>query len=149
MAQRLADLSGCKLDLSVNTQSFDVTLVVPALEQVPILVMDDNLDTLQMLSRYASSSRYHVITSHEPEQAIKLAEFHRPKAIVLDVMMPHVDGWELFQRLRQHPPTADIPIIICTILAQKELALLLGASDFLRKPISRQSFLNALDQCIG
>jgi CheY-like chemotaxis protein len=149
MAQRLADMSGCKLDLSVNARSFDVTLVVPVLEQLPILVIDDNLDALQMLSRYAYGSRYHVITSHEPEQAITLAELHLPKAIVLDVMMPHVDGWELFQRLRQHPPTADIPIIICTILAQKKLALLLGARDFLRKPISRQTFLSALDQCIG
>lgn len=149
MAKSLADLSGCKLDLAVNARVFDVTLTVPALEQLPVLVIDDNLDALQMLSRYASNSRYHLITSHEPEQAVRLAELYRPKAIVLDIMMPHVDGWDLFQRLRQYPPTADMPIIVCTILAQKELALLLGASEFLRKPVSRQAFLGALDQCLG
>jgi len=107
------------------------------------------VDALQMLSRYAASTRYHVITLNDPEQAVKLAESSHPKAIVLDVMMPHVDGWELFQRLRQNPSTARIPIIVCTILAQKELALLLGANGFLRKPVSRQTFLSTLDQCMS
>ena len=149
MAKNLASLSGCKLDLSVTARSFDTTLTIPFLEQIPILVIDDNVDALQMLSRYASSSRYHLITSHETDKALALAELHHPKAIVLDIMMPGVDGWELFQRLRQHPPTADIPIIVCTILAQKDLALLLGATEFLRKPISRHTFLSALDHCTG
>ncbi len=82
----------------------------------------------------------------EPEQAVPLAELNHPKVIVLDVMMPGVDGWEVLQRLRQNPTTADIPIIVCTILAQEELALSLGVDDFLRKPVSQQSFLNALNQ---
>ena len=63
--------------------------------------------------------------------------------------MPHVDGWEILGRLKQHPATKDIPIVVCTILAQQELALSLGASGFLRKPVSRQAFLSALDRQIG
>jgi CheY-like chemotaxis protein len=61
------------------------------------------------------------------------------------VMMPNVDGWELLGRLRQHPSTADIPVLVCTILPQETLALSLGASAFVRKPITRQVFLSALD----
>jgi len=64
----------------------------------------------------------------------------------VDVMMPGVDGWELLGRLRQHPLTGHIPIVVCTVLTQEELALSLGASDFLPKPVARQAFLEALDR---
>ena len=77
-----------------------------------------------------------------------MADKISPQIIVLDVMMPHVDGWEILGRLRQHPVTGQIPIIVCTILAQEELALSLGASSFIRKPITRQAFLAALDHQI-
>jgi CheY-like chemotaxis protein len=69
-----------------------------------------------------------------------------PQAILLDVMMPQVDGWKVLARLRQHPATEQIPVIVCTIMAQEELALALGAGGFLRKPVSRQDFLDALDR---
>lgn len=74
-----------------------------------------------------------------------MAQESPPRIIVLDVMMPEIDGWEVLGRLRQHPLTSHIPIIICTILAEEELALSLGASGFLRKPVSREAFLGALD----
>ena len=59
--------------------------------------------------------------------------------------MPQTDGWRVLSQLRQHPVTADTPVIVCTILAQQALALSLGANAFLRKPITRQDFLAALD----
>ena len=61
-------------------------------------------------------------------------------------MMPQLDGWELLGRLRQHPRTSYIPIVVHTILPQEELALSLGASAFIQKPVTRQAFLAALDQ---
>ena len=63
--------------------------------------------------------------------------------------MPQVDGWEVLGRLRQHPLNSHIPTIVCTILAQEELALSLGASAFVRKPVTRQAFLAALDRQIA
>ena len=68
-----------------------------------------------------------------------------PHLIVLDVMLPGIDDWELLGRLRAHPRTRAAPIIICTILPQKELALALGAAAFIRKPVSRPALLSALD----
>jgi len=72
-----------------------------------------------------------------------------PQIIVLDVMMPQTDGWRVLSRLRQHPLTSNIPVIVCTILAQEALALSLGANAFLRKPVTRQAFLAALDRQVG
>jgi CheY-like chemotaxis protein len=62
------------------------------------------------------------------------------------VMMPRVDGWEMLGRLRQHPRTAHIPVVIVTILAQEELALSLGAKAHLLKPVTQATFLSVLDQ---
>jgi CheY-like chemotaxis protein len=149
MAHRLADLCGGRLILSADEGTFNATLILPALEQLPVLVLDDNADTLQLLQRYTAGTRYRLIGTQDPEQALSLAEQFSPQVIVLDVMMPQVDGWEVLGRLRQHPLTSHIPIIVCTILAQEELALCLGASAFMRKPVIRQAFLAALDRQVA
>ena len=56
------------------------------------------------------------------------------------------DGWKVLGRLRQHPDTSQIPVIVCTILPQEDLAFSLGASAYLRKPLKRADFLAALDR---
>ena len=56
------------------------------------------------------------------------------------------DGWTLLSQLREHPNTRNIPVIVCTILAHKQLAVTLGAADFIRKPVRRADFLAALDR---
>lgn len=146
IVHRMATLCGGRLALSEDNGAFAATLALPALELLPVLVIDDNVDTLQLLQRYASGTRYRLLGVQDPDQAIALAEKVAPQVIVLDVMMPQIDGWEVLGRLRQHPATAHSPVIICTILAQEELALSLGASAFLRKPVTRQAFLDALDR---
>ena len=90
-------------------------------------------------------SRYALITTQDAQEALRLAHEYSPRIIVLDVMMPRTDGWKMLGRLREHPVTEHIPVIVCTILAQEELAFGLGASGFVRKPLSRQAFLAALD----
>jgi CheY-like chemotaxis protein len=61
-------------------------------------------------------------------------------------MLPGVDGWEILGRLREHPTTSSVPVIISTILLQEDLALSLGAAGFLRKPFTQTALLAALDQ---
>jgi len=118
-------------------------------EQLPVLAIDDNADTIQLMQRYTTGTRYRLLGTHGLEQALDLAEQFSPQIVVLDVMMPQLDGWEVLGRLRQHPLTSRTPIIVCTILPQEELALSLGASGFVRKPITRQSFLAALDRQVA
>jgi CheY-like chemotaxis protein len=146
IARRLVQMCGGRAQVSTGAASFAATLVLPALEQLPVLAVDDNAGTLQLLRRYTAGTRYRLIETRDPEQALALAERHSPQVIVLDVMMPRIDGWEVLGRLREHPLTRHIPIIVCTILAQEELALSLGASDFVRKPVTRQALLAALDR---
>lgn len=148
MAHRLADLCGGRLTLSDDQQALIATLTLPASEQLPVLAIDDNTDTLRLLQRYTAGTRYRLMTTQDSEQALTLVEKFSPQIIVLDVMMPEVDGWEVLGRLRQHPLTRQIPIVVCTVLSQEELALSLGASDFLRKPVTRRAFLAALDDQI-
>lgn len=145
-AQELAGLCGTRLTWTEDAHEVRATMVLPVREQLPVLVIDDNTDTLELLRRYVADSRYLLITTPDAEEAISLAEKYSPRIIVLDVMMPHIDGWKVLGRLRQHPVTEHIPVIVCTILAQEELALSLGASGFIRKPLSRQAFLAALDE---
>lgn len=145
LARQLAGLCGALVTLSEDGGAFRAQMMLPAREQLPVLVLDDNADTLELLRRYAVDSRYSLITAQNAEEALSLAQRHSPRIIVLDVMMPHIDGWKVLGRLRQHPATDRIPVIVCTILAQEELALSLGASGFVRKPLSRQAFLAALD----
>jgi CheY-like chemotaxis protein len=147
MAGRLADLCGGRLTLSEQTEAtFSATLTLPALERLPVLAIDDNADTLQLLQHFTTGTRYRLVGTRDPEQAIDLAQELSPQIIVLDIMMPQVDGWKVLGRLQHHPLTGHIPIIVCTILAQEELALSQGACGFLRKPVTQETLLAALDQ---
>jgi CheY-like chemotaxis protein len=124
----------------------NLRLRLPICEQSAVLVIDDNPDILQLLQRYAAGTRYQVIGAQDPGRAFELLETRAPRIIILDVMMPRVDGWELLRKLRSHPITGRLPIAICTIMNQPELAYALGANAFLRKPITQTAFLEALDR---
>jgi len=146
MARQLVDACGGRLSVATGTAPFQATVSLPILEQIPILVIDDHADTVRLFRRYTAGTRYQIVDASTATDAFHLAEQLTPAAILLDVMMPEVDGWELLGRLRQHPLTAHIPIVVCTILPQEELALALGASDFLHKPVSQAVFLERLDR---
>jgi CheY-like chemotaxis protein len=146
IAGELAHISGGRLYVNAPGDPFFIRLVLPALEQYPVLVVDDNEDSLELFKRYSAGSRYGLVCTRDTDPVLELVESIRPRIIVLDIMMPKENGWIVLGRLRQQPLSAEIPIIICTILPQEKLALSLGASAFLKKPVSRQAFLQALDQ---
>ncbi len=145
-AQELASFYEAQLSIPAqHDQGFTATLTLRAPEQTPILVIDDNVDWLELLQRYAADSHYQVVGIHEPEQARHFAEQMQPAIIFLDVMMHNVDGWQVLSELRNDPSTERFPIVICTILPVEELALSLGANLFLQKPVTRQQFLATLN----
>ena len=159
MARRLAALSGAVVEVEGQADTDasgasdsslhvppTVSLRLPLAEQVAVLVIDDNTDTLQLLQRHLAGTRYRFVGARDPEQGLALAASWPPRAIVLDVMLPGMDGWELLGRLREHPQTRGVPIVVCTILPQEELALTLGAAAFLRKPVRRDALLATLDR---
>lgn len=103
-----------------------------------VLAVDDNLDNLVLLE-YQLSSVAHcaVVTAATGESAVHLAHHSQPDLILLDILLPDMNGVEVIQRLRQSPETADIPIVALTALARTEdrdRILESGCSDYLTKP---------------
>lgn len=151
-AGQLLALCGGSLAARCSKQpeaAFCAELALPALEQTLIVVVDDNVDTQQLYSRHLAGSRYRVAGALNASAGMELALEDMPHAIVLDVMMPDRDGWALLGQLREHPATSHIPVIVCSILPQEQLALVLGAAEFLRKPVSRDDLLAALERQVA
>ena len=146
IAAHLSALCGSQLAVTGDAQHFNAVVSIPAIDSLIVLVIDDNEDIIHLLQRYASGTSYLVLGTTQPERVFDILQDHDVRIIVLDAMMPKVDGWEMLGRLRQHPRSANIPVVILTILAQEELALSLGARAHLMKPVTQESFLNALDR---
>lgn len=145
VARQLIERAGGSLAISTGADRGEISFSLPALAQIPVLVIDDNADILQLFQRYAQGSRYAVSGVQQPSEAYPAIEAIRPRIIVMDVMMPELDGWDLLTQLRQDHRFQDTTIIICSILPQEELARSLGANGFLQKPVLPEDFLKELD----
>ncbi|MBI2939232.1 MAG: response regulator [Chloroflexi bacterium] len=122
---------------------------LPALQPATVLVVDDNPGVARLFRRYLQGTGYRVVEASTGQGAVALAQQVRPDAVILDVLLPSQDGWEILQQLRGDEITRDIPVIVCSILHERALALALGVTDFLPKPVSRTSLLAALGRCLG
>lgn len=145
----LASVGGVQVEPQVAHTLIGVTLQLPTSPPNVILVVDDNEDTLELLRRYLTVHNYVVVSSASAVDAFELAQGLHPQAITLDLMMPDCDGWDLMRMLLAHPETRTIPIIVVSVLRQKELALSLGATAFLEKPFNEQRLLAMLQEIGG
>jgi len=148
MARQIAARCGAAIETSLDAEHFAATIALPLPQGVSVLVIDDNDDTLRLLRRYVAGTPFAILATSTLAEALALAAETRPQIIVLDVMMPHVDGWELLARLRQHPLTMHAPVVVCSILTQEKLAFSLGACEYLRKPVSARAFVQTLDRAL-
>ncbi len=148
VARELLSFSGGSLHHdadSVGEQVCQFRLTLPTDVRISVLAIDDNPDTLQLLQRYTADTRYRLLAESDPARSLALAEETMPDIILLDVLLQDMDGWELLGRFRAHPQLGDKPVIVCTILPQRDLALSLGAAGFLSKPLSQRGLLSVLD----
>ena len=109
-----------------------------------ILVIDDEAAVRDLMRRFLTKEGFRVATAPGGEEGLRLARELRPDAITLDVMMPGMDGWAVLSALKADPDIADIPVIMLTIVDDKNLGYALGASDYLTKPIERDRLLTVL-----
>jgi CheY-like chemotaxis protein len=114
-----------------------------------ILVIDDNPRFVELLTRYLTNHAYVIVAASNGADGLRMAQEVQPDVIILDVMMPEVDGWELLQRIRMNPQLEHIPILVCSVFYDPELAQSLGASMSIVKPVSQDQILTALDQLIA
>lgn len=106
-----------------------------------VLVIDDDASTREIISRFLSKNGFRTVSAANGESGLKLAKQIHPTAITLDVMMPGVDGWTVLAELKADPDLADIPVIVVTILDEKDIGYSLGAADYMTKPIDRERLL--------
>lgn len=133
--------------LQLNTPPLPFYVFIRALQsKLNLLIIDDNHGLIELLERYFADEKYYVMVAYDGETGLQLAQEKQPDAIIMDLMMPGMDGWELLQHLRTHTRTQHIPVIICSVINDPELAYSLGASTFVKKPISKESILKALSK---
>jgi CheY-like chemotaxis protein/anti-sigma regulatory factor (Ser/Thr protein kinase) len=111
-----------------------------------VLVIDDEAAVRDLMRRFLTREGFGVVTASGGEEGVRLARELRPDAITLDVMMPGMDGWAVLSALKADPNVADIPVIMLTIVDDKNLGYALGASDYLTKPIDRERLVTVLKQ---
>lgn len=111
-----------------------------------VLVIDDDPTARDLLQRFLSKEGFRVITAADGETGLQAAKQFQPIAITLDVMMPGLDGWSVLTRLKADPELADIPVIMLTIVSDKNMGYALGASDYLLKPIKRERLITLLEK---
>ncbi|MFZ5493258.1 MAG: response regulator [Pseudomonadota bacterium] len=112
-----------------------------------VLVVDDDPGMLDLLGRLLARDGYRVATASSGEEGIELARSLHPQAVVLDVLMPHLDGWAVLSTLKSDDHTRAIPVIVLTMLDDGEMAFALGAAEFMTKPVDRQVLAGALRRC--
>lgn len=114
--------------------------------QKVVLCVDDDNGVIMLFRRYLSKQGYQVIGHTDSTTVLEKARQINPFAITLDVMMPEKDGWQVIQELKSNPATKDIPVIMCSIVADQDHGVSLGASDYLVKPIMENELVAALDR---
>jgi len=132
--------------LGWHLSSDDQVILRTGKQNPTILIIDDNEGLIELLERYVSSETYQVLSALTGEEGLKLARQLQPDAIVMDLMMPGMDGWELLQYLRTDADTRTIPVIICSVINDPELAYSLGASLCIAKPVNKETILQALKE---
>jgi signal transduction histidine kinase/DNA-binding response OmpR family regulator len=100
-----------------------------------VLVIDDDGAVRELMQRFLIKEGFRVVTAPSGEEGLRLAREVRPQAITLDVMMPGMDGWAVLAALKADPTLSDIPVIMLTIVEDRNLGHALGADDYLTKPI--------------
>jgi CheY-like chemotaxis protein len=109
-----------------------------------VLIVDDDRASLDLLSIYLDDLPVDVIRAHDGLEALAAVERLHPSAVVLDIRLPGVDGWEVLSRLRAAPSTADLPVVVVSVVDERSRGLALGASEYLTKPVQRADLVSAL-----
>jgi CheY-like chemotaxis protein len=149
VALQLVEAMGGHAEVTQTQGHWCATLHLRAGESNSVLVIDDNTELAALFQRYMAGHNLTLTSATSAAQAIDLAGELKPQLIMLDLMLPHVDGWEILQRLRGMPALDKTPIVICSVLNEPDLALAMGANDYVTKPISQATLVDVLQRWLG
>jgi CheY-like chemotaxis protein/anti-sigma regulatory factor (Ser/Thr protein kinase) len=109
-----------------------------------VVVIDDDPAARDMLGRLLGSAGFGVRAARDGEEGIKLAREVSPVAITLDVLMPKLDGWAILSKLHADPELRHVPVVMVSVVADRNMSLALGAADMLGKPVDRERLVSTL-----
>ena len=116
-----------------------------------ILIVDDNISELELISHYLREGGYTVINAIGAKEALSKVSEQKPDVIITDVVMPGMSGFELCRRLKTHPETEKVPIVICSSKDQeidRLWGMKQGADAYLTKPFSKEQLLRAINLAV-
>ena len=148
---------GTSFTAKIPVRVEDPDMPVPSPEEPPpidgnrplILAIDDDPAVLDILTRNLTREGYAVRTATNGEEGVALARTLQPRLITLDVMMPSMDGWSVLTALKADPTTFGIPVVMISIVEERQLGFALGAAEYLTKPIDRNRLMDILAKYAG
>lgn len=149
LTSRLLGINGGKLSSRIAGDLRYLISVIPTSTPVHVFLVDDNFEILTLFQRYAAGSRFVLHPTSDVNDIPERVNKENCSLVILDLMMPAIDGWRLLADIRQHPLTQGLPVLILSILPQETLALSLGAAGLLTKPVSQEQFLQALNEILA
>ncbi|MCX8067007.1 MAG: GAF domain-containing protein [Anaerolineae bacterium] len=111
---------------------------------ISVLVVEDDPDIANLLRIYLERDGHRVLIAHRGEEALRLAREVHPGLITLDIMLPDIDGFTLLDQLKKDHRTADIPVVVISVVPDREKGFQLGALDYLNKPIEEDRLLEVV-----
>ncbi|OLB79379.1 MAG: hypothetical protein AUI14_10500 [Actinobacteria bacterium 13_2_20CM_2_71_6] len=126
--------------------SADGSVAPPPPGQTSILIIEDDPGAQHLLRTYLQAAGYHVLAAPTGEQGLELARQIHPAAVLLDILLPGIDGWEVLRQLKQDPELAGVPVFMATVVDEPDVGLAKGADDYFVKPVDRHRLLARLAQ---
>lgn len=143
---------GASFEVRIPLQVTPVETVPPMLDSGEIsssntiLVIDDDATARELIEHYLEEGGFKVVSATNGPEGLKLARELKPAVITLDVMMANMDGWAVLTSLKGDPEVAHIPVVMLTIVDDKNMGYALGASDYLNKPIDKARLLDLMNK---
>jgi CheY-like chemotaxis protein len=140
----LAHALGGALALAKTSDGWQADLSWPRHAKPLVLAIDDNQQMGVLFARYLAGTPWQIVCAANGEQARRSLSLAIPAVILMDVMMPGEDGWELLLSFQRDERLRGVPIIICSVLTEPQLALMLGARAYLPKPVTQATLVHTL-----
>jgi CheY-like chemotaxis protein len=109
-----------------------------------VLVVEDDANAFDLIASALGSAGYYAIRARHGDEAIRLAKDSRPAAVTLDLVLPGMDGWEVLKQLKSDVATRQLPVVIISMVDNRDLGMALGADDYFVKPVDRARLLDRL-----
>jgi DNA-binding response OmpR family regulator len=121
----------------------------PARQDLPrVLVVEDDTNAYELIASALGAAGYLPIRARNSDDALRLAREVRPIAMTLDLVLPGADGWEVLKRLKNDSATSRIPVVVISMIDNRDLGIALGADDYFIKPVDRERLLERLREII-